>query len=98
MPESLETIIARIDERQKAQIQLQETQNAMTSELFKIIKGDNGEGLMTKVAKTELVQKNCPKPQVDRISSSVKWLIWGFRVIVVAIIGGFFWFIRSGVK
>ena len=81
MPESTETIIARMDERLK-------TNNDMTIELLKIVKGDNGEGLMTKVAVISKEQETCPA------KISVRWLTWGFRSIALAIIGGFFWFIR----
>jgi len=86
MPESIETIIARMDERLKAN-------NDMTLELLKIVKGDNSQGLITRMAIVEQQQGNCPK--VQQAVTSIKWLTWGFRVITAAIIGGFFWLIRN---
>ena len=84
--ESTETIIARIDERQKAN-------NEMTHELLRIVKGDNGEGLTTRIAKIEQTQGNCP--QVQSARDSIKWLTWGFRMIVGAIIGACIWLVKG---
>ena len=86
MEESLETIMARFDERQKAN-------NEMTLELLRIVKGDNGEGLSTRVSKIEQTQENCPK--IQEVRSSLRWLKWGFRLIISGIIGGFLWMIRQ---
>lgn len=82
---STEAIIARIDEKLEAN-------NRATFELLKIVKGDNGQGLCTRVALLEQTAETdiqCPN------NDSVRWLTWGFRSIMVAIIGTALWFLRA---
>jgi len=50
-------------------------------QMLKILQGDNGQGLMTRVALVEEHPENCPA------KTSIKWLTWGFRLIVAALIG-----------
>jgi hypothetical protein len=68
--EAMDVVVARIDERLEANINL-------TKELLKIVKGDNGHGLVTRMTLMEEHPKTCP------VQTSVRWLIWAVRAIVV---------------
>lgn len=82
MTESPETTLARIEERVKQNI-------AISQNLLRVVKGDNGEGLTQKVTRLETLEENCP------VKASVKWLTWGYRSLAAAIIGAFLWMLRQ---
>ncbi len=82
--ESQATAIARLEERMK-------TNNEMTLELLNIIKGNNGSGLMTKVAILETHPENCP------LKTTVKWHTWAIRAIYAAPVVYFITYFVKGV-
>jgi 5'-3' exonuclease len=76
MAENLETQVAVLTNELKHN-------NALLGELLKIVKGDNGCGLMTRVAIIEKHPQNCDT------RTSVRWLTWGVRGIYTIIILAF---------
>lgn len=83
MAEELEVVLARIEERVK-------NNNEIGSELLRIVKGDNGSGLVTRVAILEQHPGNCPH------KSSISWLKWGLRAFYgSALLGVVVYIVRS---